>query len=191
MTEQNQKLSPSHDELEDLMLSCRYGDLEDVQTFVDRFGWTPLDEVRDESGNTILHMICGNGHLELLNFVLPNISPSLLGVANTSGQSTPLHWAAINAHLSIAQALIAHPSGPGPLLIDAHNAAGRSPLGEAELAGADDVAKWFVEKMTIDQSGEMMETEAAEDELPPNEPKTGAVEADKVSENVEKLSLNS
>ncbi|CCA70315.1 hypothetical protein PIIN_04254 [Serendipita indica DSM 11827] len=134
MTEQNQKLSPSHDELEDLMLSCRYGDLEDVQTFVDRFGWTPLDEVRDESGNTILHMICGNGHL-------------------------------------------------GPLLIDAHNAAGRSPLGEAELAGADDVAKWFVEKMTIDQSGEMMETEAAEDELPPNEPKTGAVEADKVSEN--------
>ena len=63
MAEQTQNPPPSHDELEDLMLSCRYGDLEDVQAFVDRFGWTPLDEVRDESGNTILHMICGNGHL--------------------------------------------------------------------------------------------------------------------------------
>lgn len=55
--------SPSHDELEELMLSCRYGDLEDVQVFVERYGWDPVAEVRDESGNTVLHMICGNGHL--------------------------------------------------------------------------------------------------------------------------------
>jgi hypothetical protein len=55
--------SPSHDELEELMLSCRYGDLEDVQAFVERYGWDPVAEVRDESGNTVLHMICGNGHI--------------------------------------------------------------------------------------------------------------------------------
>ena len=123
--------------------------------------------------------------------MLPHISPSLLGVANTSGQSTPLHWAAINAHLSIAQALVSHPGGPGSLLIDAHNAAGQSPLGEAELAGADDVAKWFVEVMMIDQSGEMMEAGAGEDELPPDGPKTSSVGSEKMSESVEKLSLDS
>jgi hypothetical protein len=32
-----------------------------------------------------------------------------------------------------------------------------SPLGEAELAGADDVAKWFVEVMTIEQGSGIVE----------------------------------
>lgn len=107
--------------------------------------------------------------LDLLNYILPHIPGSLLEVENTSGRSTPLHWAAVNAHLSIAQAIISHPGGPGPLLINAHNAAGVSPLGEAELAGADDVAKWFVEVMTIEQGsgiveGEDTEVQAQEDE---------------------------
>ncbi|KAG8806974.1 hypothetical protein FRC17_004701 [Serendipita sp. 399] len=155
--------SPSHDELEDLMLSCRYGDLEDVQAFVSRFGWAPLNEVRDESGNTVLHMICGNGHIELLNHILPHISPSLLEVANTSGSSTPLHWAAVNSHLEIAKALILHPTGSGPLLLNARNAAGLSPLAEAELAGADEVAKWFVGIMKIDENQEFVEEEAQEE----------------------------
>jgi hypothetical protein len=63
MAQNHAKSLPNHEELEDLMLSCRYGDLEDVQAFVERFGWDPVAEVRDESGNTVLHMICGNGHL--------------------------------------------------------------------------------------------------------------------------------
>lgn len=54
---------PSHDDLEGLLLSCRYGDLEDVQMFVQRFGWKSVEEVRDENGNTVLHMCAGNGHL--------------------------------------------------------------------------------------------------------------------------------
>ncbi|KIM31322.1 hypothetical protein M408DRAFT_327570, partial [Serendipita vermifera MAFF 305830] len=163
MAENNLKNVPTHDELEDLMLSCRYGDLEDVQAFVQRFGWDPVAEVRDESGNTVLHMICGNGHLDLLNYILPHIPASLLEVENTTGRSTPLHWAAVNAHLSVAQAMVSHPGGPGPLLINAHNAAGLSPLGEAELAGADDVAKWLVGVMTIDQGSGIVEGESTEE----------------------------
>ncbi|CAG8699398.1 9901_t:CDS:1 [Acaulospora colombiana] len=99
---------------------------------------------------------------DLLKCVLPNIKTSLLQVENTTGRSTPLHWAAVNAHLAVAQALVSHPNGPGPLLIDAHNAAGLSPLGEAELAGADDVAKWFVEVMNIRQE-DIMEAETTEE----------------------------
>jgi uncharacterized protein len=55
-------MAPSDDDKEELLSSCRYGDLEDVQEFVRRFGPEPLGEVRDENGNTILHMVCGNGH---------------------------------------------------------------------------------------------------------------------------------
>jgi ankyrin repeat protein len=99
--------------------------------------------------------------------VLPNIPGSLLQVANTSGQSTALHWAAVNSHLAVAQAIVSHPGGPGPLLIDAHNAAGLSPLGEAELAGADEVAKWLVEVMTIEQKPAIGdENDADGDDIP-------------------------
>jgi len=53
---------PSPDDVEDLLLSCRYGDLDDVKTFIDRFGTSLLNEARDENGNTILHMASANGH---------------------------------------------------------------------------------------------------------------------------------
>jgi hypothetical protein len=43
-------------------------------------------------------------------------------------------------------------------LINIQNAAGHSPLSEAELANAEDVAKWFVEVMVIDQEAEETET---------------------------------
>lgn len=175
---------PSHDDLEDLLLSCRYGELEEVQQFVQTFGWQPLNEVRDENGNTVLHMICGNGHIgsfiipdlhinhrssmhasidfaqlycctDLLTYLLPNIAPSLLPTPNTSGKSTPLHWAALNSHLPIVKALIEYANGPGPALIDVKNEAGRSPLGEAELVGWDEGAKYFVQVMglTLDGAG--------------------------------------
>ena len=65
----------------------------------------------------------------------------------------------MNSHLEIAKALIVHPGGPGPALIDAHNSAGRSPLGEAELAGWEEGAKYFVEVMGI-QEGQMEAGEA-------------------------------
>jgi ankyrin repeat protein len=53
---------PSPDEIEDLLLSCRYGDLDDVKTFIDNFGTSPFNSSRDEHGNTILHMASANGH---------------------------------------------------------------------------------------------------------------------------------
>jgi hypothetical protein len=56
-------MEPSHEDLEEVLLNCRYGELDELQAFVEKFGWKPINEVRDESGNTILHMICGNGHL--------------------------------------------------------------------------------------------------------------------------------
>jgi len=86
---------------------------------------------------------------ELLELLLPLCPTSLLSAQNNAG-STALHWAALNAHLATARALVEFPCGPGVALIDVKNAAGRSPLGEAEAAGWDEGAKWMVEVMRLD-----------------------------------------
>jgi hypothetical protein len=86
---------------------------------------------------------------DVLDYLLPIIPPSLLAAQNDA-QSTPLHWAALNSHLPIVQRLVEFPGGHGVDLIDIKNAAGRSPLAEAELAGWDEGAKWLVQMMKLD-----------------------------------------
>jgi uncharacterized protein len=54
--------APSNEEIEDVLLSCRYGDIEDVEHFVTRYGPDSLNDIRDDQGNTVLHMVCANGH---------------------------------------------------------------------------------------------------------------------------------
>lgn len=54
---------PTEEQIEDAILSARFGDLDDLRAFVDTFGKEALAEARDERGNTVLHMCCGNGHL--------------------------------------------------------------------------------------------------------------------------------
>ncbi|KAH9920964.1 cytoplasmic protein [Fomitopsis serialis] len=154
--------TPTADDIEDLLLSCRYGDLEDVQQFVDRFGPDPLNDARDERGNTVLHMAAGNGHTETLEYLLRHVSPALLSAQNDA-RSTALHWAALNSHLAVAQALVKFPNGPGLDLIDVKNEAGRTPLGEAENVGWEEGAKWFVEVMNLDESAKGEELQVAED----------------------------
>ena len=100
--------------------------------------------------------------VDCLDFLLPKVSPSLLSAQNDA-QSTPLHWAALNSHLTIAQKLVQYPSGPGVNLIDIKNAAGRSPLGEAENVGWEEGARWFVEVMNLDDA------DKGEEELRPAE----------------------
>ena len=88
---------------------------------------------------------------ELLDYLLPLCPSSLLSAQNHAG-STALHWAALNAHIAAARALVEYPDGPGVGLIEVKNAAGRSPLGEAEAAGWDEGAKWMVEVMRLDDN---------------------------------------
>ncbi|EKM53716.1 uncharacterized protein PHACADRAFT_260204 [Phanerochaete carnosa HHB-10118-sp] len=99
---------------------------------------------------------------DVLDYLLPIVSPSLLSMQNDA-QSTPLHWAALNQHLNVAQKLVEFPGGPGVGLIDIKNAAGRSPFGEAENAGWNEGAKWFVEVMDLDDAAK------GEEELVPAE----------------------
>ncbi|CAL1711413.1 unnamed protein product [Somion occarium] len=143
---------PSDEDKDDLLLSCRYGDTEDIQSFVQKYGASSLNDFRDDNGNTVLHMVCANGHTDALDYLLSVVSSSLLSVQNDAG-STALHWAALNSHLTIVQRLVQHPGGPGKDLIDIKNAAGRTPLGEAEIIGWEEGAKWLVEVMNLDSEG--------------------------------------
>jgi uncharacterized protein len=54
---------PTEEDCEELLLSCRYGDLDDVKQFVEKFGADAVANARDENGNTVLHMASANGHL--------------------------------------------------------------------------------------------------------------------------------
>ena len=54
--------APSQEELEDIILSARYGEIEEIQDFVKRYGNDSIASARDERGNTCLHMAAANGH---------------------------------------------------------------------------------------------------------------------------------
>ncbi|KAG5653785.1 hypothetical protein H0H81_010455 [Sphagnurus paluster] len=155
-------MAPSDDDKEDVLLAGRYGDLEDLREFVSKFGSQPLAAIRDENENCILHMVCGNGHLDALEYLLPLVPSSLLAAQNSS-KSTPLHWAALNKHLSVVQKLVEYPDGPGIDLIDIKNTAGHTPLGEAELAEWDEGAAWLVKMMNLESEDPEKEARGSED----------------------------
>ncbi|KAI0669563.1 cytoplasmic protein [Trametes maxima] len=159
-------MAPTSEDIEELLLSSRYGDVEDIQQFVNKFGPEALATARDDNGNTVLHMVSANGHTDALDYLLPLLPSSLLAERNSAG-STPLHWAALNSHLSVAQKLVQFPGGPGVDLIDIKNLAGRSPLGEAETTGWEEGAKWFVQVMNLDDGAkdeeEMQPAEGVQD----------------------------
>ncbi|KAJ6488238.1 ankyrin repeat-containing domain protein [Mycena vitilis] len=154
--------APTTDEREEFLLSCRYGDLDDVKQFVAQFGVAAAADIRDGNGNSALHMLCGNGHTDILDYLLPIVPPTLLSAGNDAG-STPLHWAALNSHLEVVKKLVQFQGGRGIDLIDIKNAGGRSPLAEAELAGWDEGAQWLVQMMKLDPGGDVKEGETTDD----------------------------
>ncbi|KAJ7188999.1 ankyrin repeat-containing domain protein [Mycena filopes] len=154
---------PTADEQDEFLLACRYGDLDDVKQFIHQFGVPAAAAVHDDNGNTPLHMLCGNGHADILDYLLPLLPPALVSAKN-SAESTPLHWAAVNSHMDVVKRLVEFPDGPGIDLIDVKNAAGRSPLAEAELAGWDEGAQWLVQMMKLDIDGDGAVKEGETDE---------------------------
>ncbi|MBW0465181.1 hypothetical protein O181_004896 [Austropuccinia psidii MF-1] len=121
---------PNAEELDDLILSCRYGDLEDVVAFVCRFGAAALDDHVDEFGNSCLHMAAANGHQDVVKYLLDNLQkPGSMARPNLPPASnTPLHWAALNHHLQILQLLCPRLTTSQICLL---NGRGRSAMSEA------------------------------------------------------------
>jgi ankyrin repeat protein len=83
--------TPSADDTEDLLLSCRYGDTDGVKSFIDRFGTTPVSKARDENGSNVLHMASANGHIGESNRALPQTSWNGGTRRTTQHYITPSH----------------------------------------------------------------------------------------------------
>jgi hypothetical protein len=99
---------------------------------------------------------------DILDILLPLLPPEGLSEANSS-LSTPLHWASLNKHLATVQKLVNHTPGPGANLIDQKNKAGRTPLGEAEMAGWEEGAQWMVSVMNLTTNSSAPTEEDEED----------------------------
>ena len=151
--------APSQEELEDIILSARYGELEEIQEFVKRYGNDSIASARDERGNTCLHMAAANGHAGADGFIsvllagargacsltlkfwalwtastdvlsfLLPILPADALVCVNESNNTPLHWAALNGHLAALRLLV--PAVPRSSLFF-KNTFGRTALSEAE-----------------------------------------------------------
>ena len=71
-------------------------------------------------------MASANGHVHVVHYLTPHLSLSQINHENSDG-NTALHWACMNQHVNVTQALIE--SGSNPLL---KNHGGRDSLFEAE-----------------------------------------------------------
>ncbi|WRT69749.1 uncharacterized protein IL334_006740 [Kwoniella shivajii] len=138
--------APTAEDTEEVLLSARYGELDEIKEFVEKFGAGPLVEAKDERGNTILHMCCGNGHIDVLNYLIPLIPKDLLSRTNEAG-SPPLHWAVSNNHIACVKALVELPEeqGGGLPLLKQTNASGRDAFTESIFAGEgkEEVSGWI------------------------------------------------
>ncbi|SNX87368.1 uncharacterized protein MEPE_06078 [Melanopsichium pennsylvanicum] len=98
--------SLTSDQIDELLLSARYGDLEDLQTTLStNTSAELLLSIKNEDSNTLLHYASANGHLNLVQYLLPYSNLAYLLSQNISG-NTALHWAALNGHLDVVKALI-------------------------------------------------------------------------------------
>jgi hypothetical protein len=50
-------------EKDDIFLACRYGDLDEIEQYVRRWGKEIFSDLRDDNGNCVLHMVSANGHV--------------------------------------------------------------------------------------------------------------------------------
>ena len=155
---------------EELLYLFRHGDPSTVSSLLAEHPNLDLTTIIDENGNALLHMVAGNGHLEMIQLLIQNIldheqrmavtiptdttemtiasqSNRLLTYINTpnSSKNTPLHWAALNNHLDMVQYL--YSQSADPLL---KNEQGRTALEEAEGRGWEGVAKYLAAKMAIE-----------------------------------------
>lgn len=155
---------------EELLYLSRHGDIPEISLLLAQNPNLDLTNIIDENGNTLLHMVAGNGHLDLCKLLIQHVldyeqkaltvtnmdttelpstvqNSRLTNYINTpnTSKNTPLHWAALNDHLLMVQYL--YSQSADPLL---RNDQGRTALEEAESRGWEEVARCLAAKMAIE-----------------------------------------
>ncbi|KAG4301514.1 hypothetical protein PCK1_002227 [Pneumocystis canis] len=139
----------------EFFLASRLGDLEMIQQL-------PLSMInmfqQDENGNTALHMASANGNLNVVEFLLSQLSKinherHYISIQNHRG-NTPLHWAAMNGHLEVVCRLVKEGAD-----LHIQNDVQKTPLLEAEFHGKTDVAVWLLKYSDLTEMDEIMTVE--------------------------------
>ena len=96
--------------------------------------------IKDENGNSPLHLACIKGHLKVCETLLDYGENIEIDAINMM-QRTPLHLACINNYIEIAQLLVR--SGAQLNLQDSE---GNTPVHYAALSGSKDLLEWLIGK---------------------------------------------
>ncbi|RMZ83861.1 hypothetical protein DV737_g1515, partial [Chaetothyriales sp. CBS 132003] len=162
------------DDLEDLIYFARTGDLSSLKELITQLCAShdctasallsvAVDVDADGLGSqcALLHYPAANGNVEVVTYLVELVknAPQQINRKNVSG-NTPLHWAGMNGHLSVVQALVAAGADPG-----LRNAAGRDAAVEAEMSakdGSKECAQWMLKNCASLEHG--LEGEVRESE---------------------------
>lgn len=143
--------SLNQEEMDAILYDAREGDLDFLKlAFPAIIPGHLLPTVKDNiTLSTPIHMAAGNGHLEVLDFLLSLVTPEeaaqMVRAKNDLG-NTPLHWAAFNGHLPVVKALL---EKYGADVFD-KNMAGHDAIFEAENGSQEEVENWLLLKYAIE-----------------------------------------
>ncbi|TID22819.1 hypothetical protein E6O75_ATG01993 [Venturia nashicola] len=146
----------TEEEIDDVLDCARANDLEELKPFISTLDAKYTSEspasiilaaVDPDTGNNAAHYACGNGHQDVIKYLLSQFpadsSPSsktLLTAQNKAG-NTALHWAALNGHLEMVKLLLE--SGADVSIL---NAVGHDAVYEAEINDKDKVVDFLLKE---------------------------------------------
>lgn len=155
---------------EELLYISRHGDISELSSLLAQHPTLDITTITDENRNVLLHMVAGNGHLEVCKLLIQRVleheqraltaatmnTTEMTSMAQNSrlaafidapnaSNNTPLHWAALNNHLLVVQFLYTQSAD---LLLK--NDQGRTALEEAESRGWEEVARYLAAKMAVE-----------------------------------------
>ncbi|CAN3356717.1 ankyrin repeat-containing protein Yar1p [Diutina catenulata] len=142
----------TQEEMDCVNYDARDGDLDTLKEIFAEIGGPALLTIKDDQTlSTPVHMAAGNGHLEVVEYLLSLLSPEeakkLVKQTNDSG-NTPLHWAAFAGHLPVVKALI-EKYGADPFQ---KNDQGHDAIYEAEDNNQEDVETWLLQNFAVEET---------------------------------------
>ncbi|MCJ1369833.1 hypothetical protein MMC20_001045 [Loxospora ochrophaea] len=149
-------------QIDDLLYLARFGPLSELQSDLERLSniyhcspcFILLSAVDPSDGNTLLHMACANGHLDIINYLLTQLPPSDPYISSPNhALSTPLHWAALNGRFEAVKLLV----GAGADM-EAKNSIGKTAMQEAEVRGEEELAGWLDGQMQKEDGDKIEES---------------------------------